>query len=91
MENDSLKMLWDVTILIDHVIEERRPDMVITDKVKNESKIIHFECPFDSKIEEREKDKMKGYNDLTALFKVATSVSKFMCAQIDDFSCFWLK
>ena len=27
-------------------------------------KIIDFACPFDSRIEEREKDKMKGYNDL---------------------------
>ena len=37
--------------------------MVIIDKTKNECKIIDFACPFDSRIE-REKDKMKGYNDL---------------------------
>ena len=38
--------------------------MVIIDKTKNECKIIDFACPFDSRIEEREKNKMKGYNDL---------------------------
>ena len=38
--------------------------MVIIDKTKNECKIIDFACPFNSIIEEREKDKMKGYNDL---------------------------
>ena len=38
--------------------------MVIIDKTKNECKIIDFAYLFDSKIEEREKDKMKGYNDL---------------------------
>ena len=28
------------------------------------AKTIDFECPFDSTIEESEKDKMKGCNDL---------------------------
>ena len=64
VENDSWKILWYFTIQTDHVIEARRPDMVIIDKTKNECKIIYFTCPFDGRIEEREKDKMKGYNDL---------------------------
>ena len=63
VENDSWKILWDFTIQTDHVIEARRPDIVIIDKTKNECKIIDFACPFDGRIEEREKDKMKGYND----------------------------
>ena len=64
VENGSWKILWDFTIQTDHVIEARRPDMVIIDKTKNECKIIDFACPFNSRIEEREKDKMKGYNNL---------------------------
>ena len=48
----------------DQVTEARRPDMVIIGKIKNECKIIDFACSFDSKIEEREKDKMKGCNNL---------------------------
>ena len=63
MENDSWTILWDFTIQTD-VIETKRPDMVITDKTKNECKIIDFACPFDSRIEKREKDMMNGYNDL---------------------------
>ena len=39
----------------DHVIEARRPDMVIIDKTKNECKIIDLACPFDSIIDKREK------------------------------------
>ena len=61
MENASSKILWDVTIQTDNVIEARRPDMVIIEKTKNECKINDFACPFRSRIEEREKDKMKGY------------------------------
>ena len=64
VENYSWKIFWDFTIQTDHAIEARRPDMVIIDKTKNECKIIDFAYLFDSKIEEREKDKMKGYNDL---------------------------
>ena len=69
MENDSWKTLWDFTIQTDHVIEARRPDMVKIDKTKNECKMIDFPCPFDSRIEEREKDKMKGYNNLKRKLK----------------------
>ena len=64
MENDSWKILWNYTIHTDHVIEAIRPDMVIIDMTKNECIIIDFGCPFDSRIEEREKDKMRGYNNL---------------------------
>ena len=53
VENYSWKILWDFTIQTDHVIEARRPDVIIIDKTKNECKIIHFACPFDSRIEER--------------------------------------
>ena len=49
---------------ITNVIEARRPDMVIIDKTKCECKIIDFTCLSDSRIEGREKDKMKGYVDL---------------------------
>ena len=48
----------------DHVIDARRPDIVIIDKTKNECKIIDFACPFHRRIEEREEYNMKGYNDL---------------------------
>ena len=64
VENDSWKILWDFAIQTDHVIEARRPDMVIIDKTKIECKDIAFASSFDSRIEEREKDKMKGCNNL---------------------------
>ena len=38
--------------------------MVIIDQTKNECKFIDFACPIDCRIEESEKYKMKGYNDL---------------------------
>ena len=68
MKNDSWKILWDFIIQT----EARRPDMIIIDKTRNECKIIDLACPFDSRIEEREKDKMKGYNDLKRELKKNT-------------------
>ena len=64
METDYWKILCNLTMQTDHVIEARRSDMVIIGKTKSECKVVDFACPFDSKFEEREKDKMKGYNDL---------------------------
>ena len=43
----------------DHIIEARRLNMVIIDKINIECKIIDFVCTFDSRIEEKEKDRCK--------------------------------
>ena len=45
VENDSWKILCDFTIQTDHVIEARRPDMIIIEKSKNECKIIDLHSP----------------------------------------------
>ena len=45
------------------LIEARRPDLVVVDK--NEScKIIDFAVSGDSRIEEKDKDKIEKYQDL---------------------------
>ena len=50
--------------MTDHVIEGRRPDLVIVDKKKRTFKIIDFAVPGDSRIEEKERDKIEKYQDL---------------------------
>ena len=64
LENEDYKMLWDFSIQTDHVIEVWRPDLVIVDKEKRNCKIIDFAVPGDSRIEEKEKDKIEKYQDL---------------------------
>ena len=56
--------MWNVNIQTDHVIEVRRPDLVVVDKKKRGCKIIDFAFPGDSRIEEKEKDKIEKYQDL---------------------------
>ena len=64
LENEDYKILWDFSIQTDHVIETWRPDMVVVDKKERSCKIIDFAVPGDSRIEEKEKDKIEKYQDL---------------------------
>ena len=59
LENKDYKILWDFSIQIDHVIEARRPRLVVVDKKERSCKIIDFAVPGDSRIEEKEKDKIE--------------------------------
>ena len=56
--------MWDFSIQTDHVIEARRPDLVAVDKKERSCKIIDFAVPGDSRIEEKEKDKVEKYQEL---------------------------
>ena len=55
--------MWDFSIQTDHVIEARRPDLVVVDKERS-CKIIDFAVPGNSRIEEKKKDKIEKYQDL---------------------------
>ena len=59
LENEDYKILWDFTIQSDHVIGVRRPDLVGVDKKEKSCKIIDFAVPGDSRIEEKQKDKIE--------------------------------
>ena len=63
LENEDYKILWDFSLQTDHVIEARRPDLVVVDK-EGSRKIIDFAVPRGSRIEEKEKDKIEKYQDL---------------------------
>ena len=49
------------SIQTDHVIEARRPDLVLVDKKERICKIIEFAVPGNNRIEEKEKDKIEKY------------------------------
>ena len=56
--------MWDFSIQTDHVIETRRPDLVLVDKTERICKIIDFVVAGYSRIEEKEKDKIEKYQGL---------------------------
>ena len=59
LENEDYKILWDFSIQTDHVIEARKSDLVLVDKKERICNIIDFAVPEDSRIEEKEKDKIE--------------------------------
>ena len=58
-ENDNFKLLWDFTIQYDRFIEARRPDIVLVDKMNKEVKTIDIAVPGDSRIAEKELEKIE--------------------------------
>ena len=60
LENEDYTILWDFSIQTDHVIKDRRPDLVVVDKKERSCKIIDFAIPGDSRIGETEKDKTEN-------------------------------
>ena len=58
-ESEDYKILWDFSIQTDHIIEARRPDLVVVDKKERICKIIDFAVPGDSRVEEKGKDNRK--------------------------------
>ena len=51
--------MWNFSIQTDHVIEAQRQDLVVVDKKRRTCKISR-----DSRIEEKEKEKIEKYEDL---------------------------
>ena len=61
LENEDYKILRDFSIQTDHDIEAWRLDLVVVDKKRRTCKIIDFAVPGESKIENKEKEKIEKY------------------------------
>ena len=59
-----MKILWDFNIQTDKVIDARRPDIVVTNKDKQESWIVDIAIPGDLWVREKEIEKREKYQDL---------------------------
>ena len=63
-ENEKAKILWDFKIQTDHLIQARRPDIVVKDKeLDHNIWIIDIAVPGDARVEDKEK-KVYKYQDL---------------------------
>ena len=64
VENEEVKIMWDMLIQCDRYIEHRRPDIVVVEKVSNKCKIIDVACPNDYRLEEKREEKLRNYSEL---------------------------
>ena len=67
--NKSHKLLWDFNIQTDHLIQVRRPDIIMINKRKRIWKIIDFAVPADHRVNMKEGEKKYKYLDLAREFK----------------------
>ena len=56
------RLIQAASIQTDYVLEARRPDLAVVDKERS-CKIVDFVVPGDSRIGEKEKDKIEKYQD----------------------------
>ena len=75
LENATHRLLWDFSIQTDHLIQARRPDLIIINKKKKKKKkvrtckIVDFAVPINHKIKLKECEKKDKYLDLARELK----------------------
>ena len=64
LESDCCKILWDFPIQTDKKLEHNRPDITVIEKKKKICQLIDPSCPFDTRIEKKEDEKLINYENL---------------------------
>ena len=67
IETDEIKRLWDMRIQTDKVFENSRPNIVVLNKITRKCFLIDTACPFDTRINEKEQNKIEIYGDLLGI------------------------
>ena len=64
VENEEVKILWDVMIQCDREIKARKPDIVAVNKNERSCAIIDIAIPGGIRVSENEKEKIERYQEL---------------------------
>ena len=59
VEDDDVKLIWDINIQCDNVIEARRPDLILVDKIVKSCVITDVAIPGSCKIREKKIEKIE--------------------------------
>ena len=63
-ESATTKILWDFNIQTDKVIEARRPDILVPDKINKAATIIDIAVPTDRNVKDKQDEKIDKYQEL---------------------------
>jgi len=69
IETEKVNILCEVSTQMDHVIEHRRPDIVVVEKDNKTSLLIDVAVSGDTRVEEKEQEKVDKYQNLTRELK----------------------
>ena len=64
VENEEIKVLWDINVQCDNVIEARRSDIIAIHKKERKGIIIDIAVPADVRVGEKEREKVEKHQDL---------------------------
>ena len=64
VENEEVKILWDVMIQCDREIKARKPDIVVVNKNERSCAIIDIAIPGGIGVSEKKKEKIERYQEL---------------------------
>ena len=73
MEDEDVKLVWDINIQCD-IIEPRRPNLILVDKKEKSSMLLYI--PGDSRIREKEIEKIEKYQNSKRELKWLWSLKK---------------
>ena len=76
MEDDGVKLIWDINIQCDNVVEARRPDLILVDKKGKSCAIVDIAVPGDYRVHEKELEKIEKYQNLKIELKRLWSLKK---------------
>jgi len=76
VENDDIKLIWDINIQCDNIIEARRPDLILVDKKGKSCVIVDIAVPGDCRVREKELEKIEKYQNLKIELKRLWSLKK---------------
>ena len=63
-DSEKFKLLWDFKIQTDNHVEHNKPDILLLNKEERSCWIIDIAGPFDIRIVNKEREKVKNYHDL---------------------------
>ena len=64
VEDDDVKLIWDINVQFDNVMEARRPELILVDKKVKSCVIIGVAIRGDCRIHEKEIKKIEKYQNL---------------------------
>ena len=76
VEDDGVKLIWDINIQCDNVMESRRLDLILVDKKAKSCVTINVAVPGDCRIREKEIEKVEKYQNLKRELKRLCSLKK---------------
>ena len=64
MENEEVTVMWDMKIQTDKEIEHCRPGIDIRCNKSRKCYLVAVACPFDPRVQDKEREKVEKYQDL---------------------------